>query len=144
MDTSKVMLALSGLILLVCLVLSITTLSTFRNAVSENEALQNDMEELASELGECVDVINGIPEAITQATETQPIVITDESVSTTSFFLRALGDRIGVYTKEGHLVKLLETDLRTLPSTDRETLKHGIEVASWGELMELIQDYEKE
>ncbi len=142
MDTSKVMLALTGLILLVCLVLSITALSTLRHAVSENEALQNDMEELAAELDGCVDALGKLPDASPAATAEQTKeVITDATVTSSSFCMRTVGDRIGIYTKDGYLIKFLETDPRTLPQSERELLQKGIFVSSWGELLALLEDY---
>ena len=139
MDISKLLTILCCFVLIVCLTLSITTLVVLRNAVAENYALQSEAEALVSELNGCVNVLN---ENIEQE-DALPTVneSTQTDVLSDAFCVREVNGKIGVYTSDGYLIRLLEANVDALPEKDREALKKGIVINSWRELIAIIQDY---
>ena len=66
----------------------------------------------------------------------------DVDTSGDVFTLRDSNGRIGVYTEEGYLIRLLNVSTATLPAIDREQLASGVFVHSWQELISLIEDLE--
>lgn len=139
MDISKLLAVLCCFVLIVCLTLSITTLVVLRNAVAENGALQNEAEALVAELNGCVDVLN---QSIAQDNSVPTVNDTAQAdVLSDAFCIREVNGKIGVYTSDGYLIRLLEVNVDTLPQKDREALKKGIVINSWRELIAIIQDY---
>ncbi|MBR3893736.1 MAG: hypothetical protein IKJ35_01165 [Clostridia bacterium] len=140
MDASKILTAICALILLVCLVFSITSLTALRNAVDESAALKESTDALVEELRACLANINteqpdsdSLPTMGDSSAQTPP--------PTEAFCLKEANGKIGVFTSDGYLVRLLEVSVDSLPPADREALSVGITVGSWRELMSLIQDY---
>ncbi len=115
-------------LLAVCLILAIGSLAALQKAVRETEAIREDAAELVAEL----DARRKLLE-----TEDQPVGVTLPE----AFCLRESGGKIGVYTVDGVLIRILDVDVSTLPKADRLSLQEGISVTSWSELMALIQDY---
>lgn len=139
MDISKLLTVLCCFVLIVCLTLSITTLIVLRNAVAENSVLQKEAEALVAELDGCVDVLNqNISVEDSLPTSTEP---STTDAPSESFCVREVNGKIGVYTSEGYLIRLLDVAVETLPQADREALKSGILVSSWQELIAVMQDY---
>lgn len=140
MDISKIWTAICGLTLAVCLTLSITTLTVLRNAVKENDAIQRQAQSLMDELNDCVEVLN---QTQTNAEDSLPTSADTETVKpvTDAFVVREVNGKIGVYTEDGYLIRLLEVSVDMLPAADRELLQKGIRVESWKELISLMQDY---
>ena len=139
MDISKLLAVLCCFVLIVCLTLSITTLVVLRHAVAENGALQNEAESLVAELNGCVDVLN---QSIAQENSVPTVNDTTQAdVLSDAFCIREVNGKIGVYTSDGYLIRLLEVNVDTLPQKDREALKKGIVINSWRELIAIIQDY---
>lgn len=138
MDISKVFTAICGLMLAVCLTLSITALTTLRTAIKESDATQRQAEALADELRECVEMLDRQSE-----TDSLPTSATPESdtVKSTAFVLREAGGVIGVYTDDGYLIRLTEVRVDHLPEQDRQRLHDGIRSESWKDILSLLQDY---
>lgn len=139
MDTSKLLAILCCFVLIVCLVLSISTLVVLRNAIAENEVLQNDAKELVSELDGYVEELN----------QSKP---SDDSISASvntdqngtkwdSFCIKETNGQIGIYASDGTLLKVLDISVSALPPADRDALAKGIQINSWRELIALVQDY---
>ncbi len=140
MDTSKMMIAVCGLILLVCLTLCITTLSVLRNAVAENQTVKEQAESLVGELDACVDALNSaVNEVENVPREDTPV---DATVSGNCFLVKTVNQTIAVYTEDGALIHCLKKAPATLPKLEREALASGIRVESLQALLELIQAYE--
>ena len=136
---SKILTVLGSMLLAVCLTLSITTLVVLRNAVSENQVLQEDVRDCISELDGYVEDLKETTEKDSVSTSTN---IDNTQTKQDGFCIRAEGKKIGVYTTDGYLVRILDVSLDTLPSADRELLTTGISVTSWNEALDVIQDYE--
>lgn len=132
MDTSKILMILCCFILIVCLTLAISTLTVFRNAVDESRAVQDEADELVDRMDLLVDVFmeNSIPVAGNPNDEGKD-----------AFYLCEIDRRVGIYTADGYLLKILDIDIDSLPFSDREALANGIPLASWRELIAWVQDY---
>ena len=138
MDISKIFTALCGLMLAVCLTLSITALTVLRTAVKENDATQRQAEALANELRECVELLDRQAETDSLPTSATPETDGDQS---TTYILREVGSVIGVYTDDGYLIRLTEVQVDYLPEQDRQRLRDGIHAESWKDILSLLQDY---
>lgn len=138
MDTSKILLILCCFVLTVCLTLSISTLVVLRNAIEEHGAVQENSQSMMESLDACV---NDLYELTTKDPSVSASTDPDRNSSSLSFVLREINGKIGVYSSEGELLKLLDLPVNHLPKADREALQKGISVGSWRELIALIQDY---
>ena len=139
-DISKILTIVCACILLVCLVLSITSLTVLRNAVSENAALKKSTDALVDDLRACVAEIHTDEQESEQSpAEKEPAATTDTAPE--AFCVKEANGKIGVFTADGYLVRWLEVSIDDLPPADRELLRVGIVVGSWRELITLIQDY---
>ena len=77
-------------------------------------------------------------------TEEAPIPPTSDKEETPFFdglIVRIENGHVGVYTKGGELLRVLDIDPSALPKKDRDLLETGIEIGSWKELLALIRDY---
>ena len=137
---SKILNILCAFLLIVCLCISVTTLCALRNALDENELLQQRTEELLAELDRSVLAMDAIAEDAVQVLANQNQSPTTEEKSPTVYRLRSTGENIGVYTADGNLIKLLDVHPKTLPTEIQRMLAEGISLSSWNELVEMIQD----
>ena len=139
MDTSKLMTLICAFVLVVCLTLSITTLTVLRNAMEENGSLQEEAAALVGNLNTCIGEMNEmlVDDSIPTGSDTSIPSNTD----TDRFCIRAINGQIGIYTTDGYLVRLLDVSVDTLPQKDRDALNEGILVNSWRDLIAIIQDY---
>ena len=141
MDTTKIMTALCAFILLVCLVLCITTLIILRNAVEEHRAIQTGAQTLVEELDRSLDEWSEKIEQDDASPPNTEEIPTEGNALSDTIYLRTTGNKIGVFTKEGSLIRVLEVNPNTLPKRERDALREGIEIHSWEELLSLIRDY---
>lgn len=137
MDTPKIFIAVCGLILAVCLVLSVTTLTVLRNATVEQEQVQRQAEAL-------VDNVKGQIERLEKMqpseTDSRPTSAAGNE-GKAAFILRDANGLLAVYTEDGYLVLMSERETTHLPATDRERLREGIRRESWQEMLALMQDF---
>ncbi len=140
MDITRLLTILAAFLLLICLTLSITTLTVLRNTIDETDAWQAKAADLSARLDASLAVLEGIDISISTSTIPEESD-TEVDILYNRFCVKETDGKIGIYSEEGYLVRLLDTDVRTLPATEREALSRGITVSSWGELLELIQDY---
>jgi len=134
MDFPRIFLILCGFILLICLALSLTSLTVLRNAVSETEALRTEMTSWIAAGAE--------PSALPVVNDTGADGDTVETdVLYDVFCVREVNGKIGIYTSDGCLIRLLDVCVATLPEKERQALSEGICVCSWRELIALMQDY---
>lgn len=142
MDHTKLMTILCAFLLLVCLVLSIIALTVMRNAVEESRGLREKTHLLLNALEDSVEAMA----ALDRETEAEEAPIPPKSdKEETPFFdgliVRIENGHVGVYTKGGELLRVLDIDPSALPKKDRDLLEAGIEIGSWKELLALIRDY---
>lgn len=140
MDHTKLMTILCAFLLLVCLVLSIIALTVMRNAVEESRGLREKTHLLLNALEDSVEAMA----ALDRETEEAPIPPASDKEETPFFdglIVRIENGHVGVYTKGGELLRVLDIDPSALPKKDRDLLEAGIEIGSWKELLALIRDY---
>ncbi len=137
MDVSKILLAVSALLLAVCLVLSISTLTSLRHAVAENKEVQLHTALTVESLGAYVEVLN-------QSSEKEPSVEVsadaDPVPTKGGFTLRLCDEKLCIFTADGYLVKTIDLSPETLPPSVRESLAKGISAEDWQSLLKLIED----
>ena len=135
MDIAKLCTIICAFTLIVCLIFSITSLTSLRNALEENDALQAQTEALNERLDGCVDQLNQQLEQHFTPTAAMP------TVSEPTLYLRESNGKVGVYTTEGDLLYQVDVSTLTLPPAERKALANGIEVRGWKELLALVRDY---
>ncbi len=141
MDTSKLFAILSAFLLLICLIFSLTSLTVLRNTVHETDARLADAEILMESLNDSIAKLKEYDPSVSVSTDIEKDDI-DADILYNRFSIKETGGKIGIYSAEGYLIRLIETDVNTLPRAEREALIVGITVNSWSELIERIQDYE--
>lgn len=139
MDATRAFSILCALLLLVTLTLSITTLVVLRNAVAESEAALQAAGGLIEKLDVAVGVLKE-DSIFTSTDEEEPS--TEADVLYQKFSMRETNGKIGVYTEDGFLVRIIDVNVNLLPQSERDALREGITVNSWRELAALIQDFE--
>lgn len=138
MDFSKLMAIISTFTLIVCLVLSITTLVVLRNAVEENEQIQHEAKTLINDLNTSVDKLEATANSSLKDDQQQEIPVNAEAEI---FTLREHEGKIAVYTKDGIMLHWVNVNLNLLPGSERAALAEGIEVESRQSLFSYLQDY---
>ena len=58
-----------------------------------------------------------------------------------SWIIRSYEGKIGVFSSDGNLARVIEVYIKTLPATDRRLLEEGIVVNDETELRSIIEDY---
>lgn len=137
MDISRFFAAISCLILLVCLTLSVTTLVVLRNAIDETEQVKEDAKQLIGELDQS---LNRLEIAVNANAEQEQELPTNAGVEE-PYLVRACNGKIGVYTASGILVDWIDVNIILLPKAAREALEEGIEVESLDALQRILMDY---
>lgn len=142
MDHTKLMTILCAFLLLVCLVLSIIALTVMRNAVEESRGLREKTHLLLNALEDSVEAMAALDrETETEEAPLPPASDKEETPFFDGLIVRIENGHVGVYTKGGELLRVLDVDPSALPKKDRELLEAGIEIGSWKELLALIRDY---
>lgn len=142
MDHTKLMTILCAFLLLVCLVLSIIALTVMRNAVEESRGLREKTHLLLNALEDSVEAMAALDrETETEEAQLPPASDKEETPFFDGLIVRIENGHVGVYTKGGELLRVLDIDPSALPKKDRDLLEAGIEIGSWKELLALIRDY---
>lgn len=147
----KIFTAVCGMILSVCLVFSITALTSLRNAISETDSVRKRTEALLEQLRETESNVARAVQAIPQNPPKEPEqekeaeIPQDDAVSVDilyqPFEIREKDGKIAVFSEDGYLLRTLNVPVSTLPAADRDALANGIRVTSWRELQALIEDF---
>ena len=143
MDASKIFTILCAFLLVICLTLSITALVVMRNAVSESRSWHDRASMLVSNLDGILENIKEADGSLSTSTDPdEHAPTTDADVLYNRFYLRTNEGKIGVFSEDGYLIRMIDVNIKTLPQEEQEMLQQGITVNSWRELIERIQDYE--
>ena len=140
MDVSKVFAVLCSFLLIICLCLSITTVSLLYSTAKQKEEWQDGTDAPVEEPMESAQEQSSTTKPTETDKEDAPSVSVD--VLYQRLCMREVGGKIGIYSEDGYLIRTLDVQVSTLPKKDREELSKGIYVNSWKELISLIQDYE--
>ena len=135
MDVSRMIVAICGFALSVCLFFSIGALSSLRHAMAENNNIQEEAEELIERLDTRLDELDSIQ------TDTQPLPTAKEEAEE-SYLICSVNRIIGVYNEKGDLLRVMDVSTDSLPQAERERLKEGIHADSWDEVELILQDYD--
>ena len=140
MDVSKMFCVLCAFLMVICLALSIATTFVLRYALVETEAWRSRMELPAVSTG----LLREEEAEPTLESEGDPedAPSLDADILYHRFCMRSVGEKIGIFSEEGDLIRTLDVQVKTLPLKDQEALSKGICVNSWRELLSLIRDYE--
>ena len=141
MDTSKLFSILSAFLLLICMTFSITALVVLRNTVDETDIRLDTAGALLRDLNTSIEELKEYGPSISASADAEKDEV-DADILYHRFTIRETDGKIGIYSADGYLIRVIETDISTLPRAEREALIAGITVDSWKELFERIQDYE--
>lgn len=142
MDASRVFTILCAFLLIIALALSLTTVIILSRTMEESRAQDSYTvlpdEQSESTSLECFEDCTETP----KETEKEDAPSMDADVLYQRLCMREAGGRIGIYSEDGYLIRMLDVQVSTLPKREREALSKGIYVNSWEELISLIRDYE--
>ena len=134
MDVSRILIAICGFALSVCLFFSIGALSSLRRAIAQGHAAQEEAEDLIDRLDDRLEELESIP------TDIEPLPNEEEEKK--HFMVATVNRMIGVYNSQGELLRIVDVSIDTLPKAERERLQEGISASSWQEVEALLQDYD--
>ena len=135
MNISKLFTVICAFVLIVCLVLSITTLIVLRNAIAENQALQRRAEGLIGELDRSVSEL-----AVYEKNEENTDLPTSASPNE-HYVVSLWQDHVAVFSSAGELLYCSSLSALLLPPSERRLLEKGIQVETLSELIKLFTDY---
>ena len=138
MDASKILMIVCTAILSVTLILSLVILDGVKTTMKESEAVNQEVAILVDQL------YDRFVEQSEENLEDIPTSGEEDANQDTpdgGFWIRATNGKIGVYTVEGTLIRVLDVLLDSMPEMTREDLKTGVWVGSMRELIEQISDY---
>ena len=149
MGFAKLWIPLFCLLLIVGFFLARGTLTELKEKTAE---LKQTQQRIETTLGDWKGIIEDEFAILTQATpqpspkDEEPEKIEEaafptEAAPSFSRVLRAYEGKIGVFTPQGYLIRVLDVDLRTLPASDLAALEAGIEISSREELLERMEDF---
>ncbi len=132
MESYRILSVILLLLLSVCLICSVASLTVLRRTVKEADSIRSEAESLLEELKKPTE------EPVESDTDQDSIAV---DVLCQSFCMRENGGKIAIYTADGELVRILDLAVDTLPERDRIALQNGISLSSWKEVLALIEDY---
>ena len=80
------------------------------------------------------------PEYIYVYTEVEPEV-EDAPQNESTWIVREYEEKIGIFSEDGVLLRVVDVYTKTLPRADRSLLREGIAVSSWQDLYALMEDF---
>ena len=138
MDFSKLIAVISAFVLIVCLVLSMTTLVVLRNAVDENRQLQVEAQALLNDLDDTSNKLETNVNTVLKEDAQDEIPV---GADAELFLLRAFEGKIGIYDESGVMLHWIEIDLNLLPASERQALSDGITIEGRKALLSYLLDY---
>ena len=138
MDFSKLIAVISAFVLIVCLVLSMTTLVVLRNAVAENGQLQEEAKGLLNDLNSTADKLEDNMNVVLEQEEREELPV---DANAEIFVLREFEGKIAVYDEGGTMLHWVDTNLALLPTSERQALSEGITVEGRTALLSCLLDY---
>lgn len=132
MDLTRALTALCLFLVSVCLVFCFCAIFSLRHTLNEVALWRTDMQETVT------DIITDLDSEQTQADEKEEIAV---DVLYDSFCVRNVEGKIGIYTSDGYLIRIVDIPVALLPIADQEALQSGISLTSWKEVLALIADF---
>ena len=141
MDRPKLLGICTVISVLLSLFMTTVSLLALQDLTENSQRQKEDLREMAEDFKACIKDMELSAEAdgsMSTVTDTMGSVSEPQSAS---FYAKTVNGRIGIYTEDGYLVRLLELNVATLPDGERAALEKGIFKDSWEELLALLQDY---
>ena len=91
----------------------------------------------------CIGAALSTPSELTISTDaaSDPHVDTSCNSTASSYILRETEGKIGIYTPNNTLIKILDISVLSLPLADRQMLSEGISISTEQDLLNILQDY---
>ena len=129
-----------GIMLTICLVLSIASVALLSESREESAIAAEQNEQRLKEIYARLDQIEHT-NAQGKAEEDSSIEVNaDQSTKADGFLIRELDGEIGIYSKDGALLKKVAIPLQILPHPVRQGIQNGMEIDSREELLRFFQD----
>ena len=138
MDFSKLIAVISAFVLIVCLVLSMTTLVVLRNAVAENEQIQANAKSLLEDMNVTANKLETNANTLLKEDSQGDIPV---GADAEIFVLREFEGKIAVYDENGTMLHWVDANLALLPTSERQALSEGITVEGRTALLSCLLDY---
>ena len=132
-NLSQIAAVLCVLLLAICLILTLNTVSVLRNAAEESHHIYLEALALFDAAG------NGASEPEVPQ-DTLPHVCPTDAAASTGYYIRETNDRIAIYTAAGELVTVTELSPKALPLSDQTDLQKGIYAENWTVLQQRLMD----
>ena len=137
MDISRLVSVSCVLLLSLCCLLSIYTVTILRGNLAESAEICMEAKSLLETAKQ--ENLDTSEDAILSDTGADSSLSVD--ILADQFCVRETNGRVAIYTADGDLIRLLELSSEMLPSADRLALQQGIYLSSWREVLALIQDF---
>lgn len=73
--------------------------------------------------------------------ESETDILSDTTNQETSYIVKSHKGKIGIFSSNGDLIRIIDVYINTLPIADREMLEEGINIKNVDELRDIIEDY---
>ena len=128
--------------IVIMLVICALAVKAIKNVDNTNNGMTESTDEESSEIATS-DVTQII--YIPIITETESEKITEAQIESETeeviYTIKIYEGKIGIFTDNGSLVRVLEVYVKTLPKTDQKLLEKGVSVTSEAALRSIIEDY---
>ena len=73
--------------------------------------------------------------------ESESDISSDTTNQEASYIVKSHKGKIGIFSSNGELLRIIDVYIKTLPIADREMLEEGIDIKNIDELRDIIEDY---
>ncbi|MBQ9761296.1 MAG: hypothetical protein IJW16_08115 [Clostridia bacterium] len=109
-------------------------------ATAKTEEFYQTIDARVDGIEQTVNIISANVTAWFTPESTPPSTDVEADVLFESICIRSKDEKIAIYTSDGILLRTLDINVSTLPTSDQQALERGITVNSWRELFALIED----
>lgn len=141
MKLNRFLLLLMTVVAAIAVMSSVFAFSNVRSLENQYSLLEKSSELKISNLklqnaeykGALADTGNELEEA--------KAALANASVARPIYSVRENNGKIAVFDADGMLIKTIDTPVVSLPQSDRDMLKDGIDIFTYEELLDVIEDY---
>ena len=113
------------------------TLKTLKTSAPTNDIPNEDTQTIPPPVTEIV-YIPIISEDVSDATSDTEI---ESETQQAEYLVKSYEGKIGIFTDNGTLIRVIDVYIKTLPKADRRLLEKGFNVTCEAELRAILQDY---
>ena len=132
----SILLIVFGIMLALCLFLSVASVAMLSKSRESAAAAAAQNEERMEDIFMRLERI----EQADRQTDDESIETNIDALGSNGFLIRELDGKIGVYTKSGALLKVVDIPIKLFPRQEQQAIQNGIEVDSIDELLKIMQD----